>query len=124
MTVSVPTPDDMIASFPHSVLPKIIGTPVYQTLQPMKRFMAENAALLQSSRGGGIHGYYATIVSIAIYATVSETAWIDPPFPGVHLTFPPGNLTAAQREHIIRLFDKAKREHQEFSNIQTALRKQ
>lgn len=90
----------------------------------MKRFMAENVASLQSSREGGVHGYYAIEVSVAIYATVSETAWIDPPFPGVHPTFPPDPLTAAQCEHIICLFDKAKQEHQDFSNLQTALRKQ
>ena len=80
MTVSVLNPDDIISSFLHSFLPKTVGIPVYQMLQPMKWFMAENDALLQSSRGGGVHGYYAIVVSVAIYATVSVTAWIDPPF--------------------------------------------
>ena len=123
MTSTVPTPEALIESFPHPTLPKIDGTPTYETLADLKTLIAANAATIPSTRGGGTNGHLGIILSPAVYTTVSATAWINPTNPGGVPVIPPGT-TAAQTGAIIRTHTEELREWREYNNVQLALKKQ
>ena len=44
MTITVSSPDEMIASFPHSTIPKISSEPQYESLVAMQDAMKQNYA--------------------------------------------------------------------------------
>ena len=62
MTITVLLPDEMIASFRHSTLPKIASEPHYKSLVAMRDEMKENYTSIPSRRGGGTYGYLKGLV--------------------------------------------------------------
>jgi hypothetical protein len=53
MTAS--TPDELIAGFPHSSLPKVKGEPTFEDLKVIRRLLNTNAMSVASYEGGGRH---------------------------------------------------------------------
>lgn len=66
---STATPESLIEGFPNSELPKIQGQPTYEHLKELRTLLGENAASIQTTRGGGNHGYLGLILSDARYDT-------------------------------------------------------
>ena len=92
MTISssVSSPDEMIASFPNSALPKITLEPHYESLVELRDALKENYSSIPSMKGRGTYGYLGGLQPDAVYAIISlGTAFVIPPDPGL-LVIPSG----------------------------------
>jgi hypothetical protein len=49
------TPDELIAGFPHSSLPKVTGEPTFEDLKVIRWLLNTNAMSVASYEGGGRH---------------------------------------------------------------------
>ena len=92
MTSSVPTPAELIDSFPETPS-KIIGTPTYNTLKDLGDTLKTNAASVDTLLGGGICGHLGLVLPFHVYNTIvphqeGTNAWIDPHYPGLQPAFP------------------------------------
>jgi hypothetical protein len=61
MTAS--TPDELIAGFPYSSLPKVTGEPTFEYLKVIRRLLNTNAMSIASYEGGGRHGHLGIIMT-------------------------------------------------------------
>jgi hypothetical protein len=94
------TVEDVIASFPHPILPTVQGDPYYQTIHAIRRLLQANARSVDTHFGGGALGHLGLIVSDSSYAMIFPeaeefpTLWESPTAPG----WAPGNTdgTTAQ----------------------------
>jgi hypothetical protein len=83
------TVDDVMASFPHPVLPTGQGEPYYQTIQATRRLLKANSRAIDTHLGGGTLGHLGLIISDASYAMIAPatadepTRWITPQAPRV-----------------------------------------
>jgi hypothetical protein len=92
--------EDIIAIFPHLILPTVQGEPDYQTIHAIRKLLQANSKAIDTHLGGGSLGHMGIIVSDTSYAMISlateagPTLWVSPPAPGPA----PGNAegTAAQ----------------------------
>jgi hypothetical protein len=57
------TPDELIAGFPHSSLPKVTGEPTFEYLKVIWRLLNTNAMSVASYEGGGRHGHLGIIMT-------------------------------------------------------------
>jgi hypothetical protein len=121
MASSVPSPESFIESFPNTI-PKIEGTPDFESLSNLRHLIKANAATVPSNNGGGQHGYLGIATSAAIYATISPSAFTIPANPGPQHTLPGGTPTAAQISHTIRVHTENLRVWREYNNIHQALK--
>jgi hypothetical protein len=78
-------------TFPHETLTPIIGKPTNTTLQLLQRQLYANARSVPSSRGGGVHGHLALLLSDEDYLARAGIAFIVP----VHSGPPPLPVGAA-----------------------------
>jgi hypothetical protein len=84
------TIEDVMASFPHPVLPTVQGELDYQTIQAARKSLPENSRAIDTHLGGGTLGHLGLIISDASYAMISPTKngeptfWITPQDPGGH----------------------------------------
>jgi hypothetical protein len=82
------TVKDVIASFPHPVLPTVQGEPDYQTIHATRKSLQANSRAIDTHLGGGTLGHLGLIVSDASYAMISlatdagPTLCISPQAPG------------------------------------------
>jgi hypothetical protein len=77
------TVEDVVASFPHPIIPTVQGEPDYRTIHSIRKLLCANARSIESHLGGGALGDLGSIVSIATYATVAPShPWVDPESPG------------------------------------------
>ena len=93
---SLTSTESILNAFPYQTIPKIVGTPTYETITESIALLKANAASIQTELGGGRLGFLALTVSPAVYATLSATAFAVPANPG---PFPPplaGNPMGAQ----------------------------
>jgi hypothetical protein len=74
--------DVIIDGFPHPTIPPILGIPTYTTIAEIHLKLNANAASVYSSLGDGAHGLLALTVSVAVYNTLSATAFVEPANPG------------------------------------------
>jgi hypothetical protein len=61
MTAS--TPDELIAGFPHSSLPKVTGEPPFEDLKVIRRLLNTTAMSASSYVGGGRLGHLCIIMT-------------------------------------------------------------
>jgi hypothetical protein len=110
--------ENIISSFPKSPT-KIDGKPTYQTLKDLKDTLIENAASIDSARGGGNHGLLGLVVTPAEYI-----ADVDPAHPFVRPVNPGlgPNIPAAATQHQIaqlnRQYTNAKDEYQLVNTVE------
>ena len=125
MTISsVLSPDSLIASFPHPSLPKITGRPTFSSINALRKLQKANAAEVNSTLGGGAHGYLGMIISDAAYARAAPgTPYIHPIYPGPYPTLVAGE-TAAQITARATRHKEELRLFQESNAMQTACKKQ
>jgi hypothetical protein len=77
------TVEEVIASFPHPILPTVQGEPDYHTIHSIRKLLRANAQSIESHLGGSALGHLGIILSIATYATVAPAhPWVNPESPG------------------------------------------
>jgi hypothetical protein len=57
------TVEDVMASFPHPILPKVEGEPDYQTVHATRKFLQANSRAIDTHVGGGTLGHLGLIIS-------------------------------------------------------------
>ena len=113
----------MIASFPNSVLPKIISVPHYKSLVELRDALKENYSSIPSRRGGGTYGYLGGLQPDAVYAIVAPgTSFVIPTNPGQLITPLGTNSVTLGKLH--RDHAEAAREFKEWINLERAGKKQ
>ena len=88
MTSSI---DKTMHSFPNPTIPPIFDQPGYETIVDVHLKLNANAASVQSHLGCGTLGLLYLTVTPAVYNTLSATAFVPPPNPGMHPTIPAGS---------------------------------
>jgi hypothetical protein len=120
--------EDVIASFPHPILPTVQGEPDYQTTHAIQKLLQANARAIDTHLGGGDLVHLGLIVSDASYAMVAPateagpTLWISPISPGQA----PANTdgTAAHISAARHSWYEAVHTYRTFTSFQQALKKQ
>jgi hypothetical protein len=80
MTASIP--DELIAVFPHSSLPKVTGEPTCEDLKVIRRLLNTNAMSVASYEGGGRHGHLGIIMTNEEYFAIVVDVFPVPANPG------------------------------------------
>jgi hypothetical protein len=122
------TVEDVIASFPHPVLPTVQGEPDYQTIHAIRKSLQANSRAIDTHLGGGTLGHLGLIVSDASYATIAPetddvpTLWISPQAPGRDRANTDG--TAAQISAARHVWEEDVQTYRTYTSVQQALKKQ
>jgi hypothetical protein len=122
------TVEDVIASFPHPILPTVQGEPDYQTIHAIRKSLQENSRAIDTHLGGGTLGHLGLIVSDASYAMISPekdagtTLWVSPTASGRA----PANTdgTAAQISAARHIWEEEVQTYCTYTSVQEALKKQ
>lgn len=111
----------MTTTFPHNSLTAIHGKPTPQALQRLKKELIANAMSVPSTRGGGLHGHLAIILSDYDYELIAGQPFDKPVHPGP----PPNhaiNATNAQIHAADTTYNRAIEEFQTYNTTSNALR--
>jgi hypothetical protein len=122
------TVKDVIASFPHPILPTVQGEPDYQTIHAIRKSLQANSRAIDTHFGGGTMGYLGLIVSYSSYAMIAPatdagpTLWAIPTAPGRA----PANTdgTAAQISAARHIWEEDVQTYLTYTSVQQALKKQ
>jgi hypothetical protein len=123
------TVEDVVASFPHPILPTVQGEPDYQTINAIWKLLQENAQEIDTHLGGEALGHLGLIVSDSAYAIITPTGE-NGPILWTNLTAPgraPEALdhgTEAQLIAARQSWEKAVLAFRMFNTVQHALMKQ
>jgi hypothetical protein len=120
MTAS--TPDELIAGFPHSSLPKVAGEPTFEDQKVMWRLLNTTAMSVASYEGGGRQGHLGIIMTneeyFAIAVDVSPVPTNPEPSAAV-VAF----MTAAVITETTRLHREATQVYRNYHNVEQAIKK-
>jgi hypothetical protein len=122
------TVEDVMASFPHPVLPTVQGKLDYQTIHATRKFLQANSRAIDTHLGGGTLGHLGLIISDASYSMIAPTTdagptlWAAPQAPGRA----PSNMdgTAAQISAAHHIWEEDVQTYQTCTSVQQALKKQ
>jgi hypothetical protein len=122
------TVKDVMASFPHPVLPSVQGEPDYQTIHATRKFLQANSRAIDIHLGRGTLGHLGLIISDASYAMIDPTKNNEPTF----LITPqaPGRApatmdgTAAQISTARHIWEEDVQTYRTCTSVQQALKKQ
>jgi hypothetical protein len=120
MTAS--TPDELIAGFPHSSLPKVIGEPTFEDLKVTRRLLNTNAMSVASYEGGGRHGHLGIIMTNEEYFAIAVDVFPVPNNPGPSATALAG-MTAAVIAEMKQLHRDATQVYHTYHNVYQAIKK-
>jgi hypothetical protein len=120
MTAS--TPDELIAGFPNSSLPKVTGEPTFDDLKVIWRLLNTNAMIVESYEGGGRHGHLGIIMSNEEYFAVAADVFPVPNNPGPAAAVVAG-MTAAVIAETTRLHKEATQVYRTYHNVDQAIKK-
>jgi hypothetical protein len=121
------TVKDVIASFPHPVLPTVQGEPDYQTIHATRKFLQATSRAINTDLGGGTLGHLGIIISDASYTMITPTKgagptlWISPQTPGRA----PANTdgTAAQISAARHVWEEDIQTYRTCTSVQQVLKK-
>jgi hypothetical protein len=121
------TVENVLASFPHPVLPTVQGEPDYQTIHATRKFLQANSRAIETHLGGGTLRHLGLIISEASYAMIAPktdagpTLWTTPPAPGRA----PANTngTAAQISAARHIWEEDVQTYRMYTSVQQALKK-
>jgi hypothetical protein len=122
------TVKDVMASFPHPVLPTVQGEPDYQTIHATRKIIQANSRAIDTHLGGGKLGHLGLIISDASYAQIDpttndeQTLWVTPPAPGWAPNTTDG--TASQISTARHIWEEDVQTYRTCTSIQQALKKQ
>jgi hypothetical protein len=80
--------EDVLARFPHPILPTVEGEPDYQTIHATRKFLQGNSQSIDTHLGGGTLGHLGFIISDDAYSMIAPptagepTFWATPNSPG------------------------------------------
>jgi hypothetical protein len=119
------TVEDVIASFPHPILPTVQGEPEYQIIHAIRKLLQANARANGTHLGRGALGHLGLIVSDASYAMVTPDTEAGPKL-GISPTDPgraPANIddTAAHISSARHSWEEAVHTYRTFTSVQQAL---
>jgi hypothetical protein len=122
------TVEDVIASFPHPILPTVQVEPDYQTIHATRNLLQANSRAFDTHLGGGTLGHLGLIISDASYAMIAPTTdagptrWLIPQSPGRA----PANTdgTAAQISAAHHIWEEDVQTYRTYTSMQQALKKQ
>jgi hypothetical protein len=118
---------DVMARFPHPVLPTVQGEPYYQTIHATKKFLQANSQGIGTHLGGGTLGHLGLIISDASYAMIATTTdagptlWTSPQTPGRARSNTDG--TAAQISAARHIWEEDVQTYWTCTSVQQALKK-
>jgi hypothetical protein len=101
MTASAP--DELIAGFLHSSLPKVTGEPTCEDLKVIQRLLNNNAMSIASYEGGGRHGHLGITMTSEEYFAIAVNVFPVPANPGPSAAVVAG-MTAAVIAETTRLY--------------------
>jgi hypothetical protein len=122
------TVEEVMASFPHPVLPTAQGEPDYQTIHTTRKFLQANSRAINTHSGGGTFGHLGLIISDAAYAMIAPTTdeeptlWVTPNAPGRAPATMDG--TAAQISAARHMWEEDVQTYRTCTSVQQALKKQ
>jgi hypothetical protein len=120
MTAS--TPDELIAGFPHSSLPKVTGEPTLEDLKVIRRLLNTYAMSVASYEGRGRHGNLGTIMTNEEYFAVAVDVFPVPSNPGPSAAVVVGMMAAVIAE-TTRLRKEATQVYRTYHNVDQAIKK-
>jgi hypothetical protein len=122
------TVEDVMASFPHPLLPTAQGEPDYQTIHATRKFLQSNSRAIDTHLGGGTLGHLGLILLDASYAMIypttndEPTLWITPQAPWRAPATTDG--TAAQISAARHIWEEDVQTYRTCTSVQKALKKQ
>jgi hypothetical protein len=122
------TVEDVLASFPHPILPTVEGKPDYQTIHATRKFLQANSRAIDTHLGGGTLGHLGLIISDAAYSNIAPptaeepTFWVTPNAPGRAPATMDG--TAAQLSAARHVWEEDVQTYRTCNSVQQALKKQ
>jgi hypothetical protein len=122
------TVEEVMASFPHPLLPTVQGEPDYQTIHATRKFLQANSRAINNHLGGGTLGHLGLIISDDSYAMISPTMdeeptlWVTPHAPGRTPATTDG--TAAQISAARHIWEEDVHTYRTCTSVQQALKKQ
>jgi hypothetical protein len=122
------TVEDVMASFPHPILPTVEGKPDYQTIHTTRKFLQANSRAIDTHLGGGTLGRLGLIVSDAAYSNIAPptveapTFWVTPNAPGRAPA--ETDRTAAQLSAARHLWEEDVQTYRTCTSVKQALKKQ
>jgi hypothetical protein len=120
MTAS--TPDEIVAEFPHSSLPKVTGEPTFEDLKVIRRLLNTNAMRVSSYVGGGRHRHLGIIMTNEEYFAIAADVFPVPENPGASADVVVGT-TAAVIAELTRLHREATQVCRTYHNVDQAIKK-
>jgi hypothetical protein len=120
------TVEEVIASFPHPILPTVQGEPDYQSIHTIRKLLQANARAIGTHLGGGSLAHLGLIVSYASYAMIALATeagpilWESPTAPGRA----PDNTygTVAQISAARHTWDEEVQTYCTYTSVQQALK--
>jgi hypothetical protein len=122
------TVEDVMASFPHPVLPTVQDNPDYQTIHTTRKFLHSNSRTIDTHLGAGTLGHLGLIISDASYAMIAPktddepTLWITPQAPGRAPATTDG--TSAQISAARHIWEEDVQTYRTCTSVQQVLKKQ
>jgi hypothetical protein len=120
--------EDVIASFPHPILPTVQDEPDYQTIHAIWKSLQANSRAVDTHLGGGTLGHLGLIVSYASYAMIAPatytgpTLWVSPTAPRRAPSNTDGK--AAQISAARNIWEGDVQTYRTYTSVQQALKKQ
>jgi hypothetical protein len=72
------TVEDVVASFPHPIIPTVEGELDYQTIHATRKFLQANSRAINTHLDGGTLGHLGLIISDASYSNISPPTAGEP----------------------------------------------
>jgi hypothetical protein len=119
MTAS--TPDELIAGFPHSSLPKVTGEPTSEDLKVTRRLLNTNPMSVASYEGGGRHRHLGIIMINEEYFAIAVDVFPVPNTPGPSAAVVAG-MTAAVIAETTRLHREATQVCRTYHKVDQAIK--
>jgi hypothetical protein len=122
------TVEEVMASFPHTILPTVEGEPDYQTIHATRKFLQANSRAIDTHLGGGTLGHLGLIISDVSYSNIAPptsdapTLWETPNAPGRAPATTDG--TAAQISAARHVWEEDVQTYRTHTSVQQAVKKQ
>jgi hypothetical protein len=120
MTAS--TPDELIAVFLHSSLPKVTEEPTFEDLKFIRRLLNNDAMSVASYEGGGRHGHLGRIITNEEHFAIAVDVFPVPNNPGPSAAVVAG-MTAAVIAETTRIHREATQVYRTYHNVDQAINK-
>jgi hypothetical protein len=114
------TPDELIAGFPHSSLPKVTGDPTFEDLEVIRRLLNTNAMSVASYEDGGRHGHLGIIMTNEEYFAIAVDIFPVTTNPGPSAAVVTG-MTATVIAEMTRLHRESTQVYITYHNVDQAI---